>query len=157
MLKNADRKTPLSELVGQGYTLEELAGLLSQILGEKSLNGQKSLRKKQITEALCKLGMKPHLKGFEYIRQALELCCEDRKRVENMIELYDTLAEINGTSWRRIERNIRQAIQDVWNSILPSDVVYEYFFNTISADKGIPTNKQFLARMTDYFLMQDLI
>ena len=101
--------------------------------------------------------MKTHLKGFEYIRQALELCCEDRKRVENMIELYDTLAEINGTSWRRIERNIRQAIQDVWNSILPSDVVYEYFFNTISADKGIPTNKQFLARMTDYFLMQDLI
>ena len=50
MLKNADRKTPLSELVGQGYTLEELAGLLSQILGEKSLNGQKSLRKKQIPE-----------------------------------------------------------------------------------------------------------
>lgn len=67
---------------------------------------------KQIKQLLLELGMSPALMGFHYLAQCIYLCVEDSARIHDLIaSVYTEVARRNNTTYQRVERNIRHAVQ----------------------------------------------
>ena len=95
---------------------------------------------------LMEMGVPDHLVGHPYVVQAILLVVENRDFIDNItFNLYPQLAARFNTTPSRIERGIRHAIELTWTRG-NLDVITHYFGNNISADKGKPTNGEFLAR-----------
>ena len=62
--------------------------------------------------------------------------------------LYPQLAVIFDTTASRVERAIRHLVEVTW-ARGDLEVLNRYFGNTVSADKGKPTNGEFIARMSN--------
>ena len=62
--------------------------------------------------------------------------------------LYPQLAARFDTTAARVERAIRHLIEVTW-SRGDVDVLMRYFGNTVSPDKGKPTNGEFIARLSN--------
>lgn len=100
----------------------------------------------QICNLLLELGAPDHLVGHPYAIQAIKMFVEDRTYIDNITYLlYPTLAEKFDTTASRVERAIRHLIETTWTRGA-YQVLTQYFGNTVSADKGKPTNGEFLAR-----------
>lgn len=67
------------------------------------------MKNKKIIEFLMKNGIRPHLKGFKYIYEAVEILMYN-DNLKLTIDVYPEIAENHNTTWRRIERSIRHAI-----------------------------------------------
>lgn len=112
---------------------------------------------KVITHMLIKLGIPANVKGFYYLRQAVNLKLLDISMVESItIRLYPTLAEMFNTEPLRVERTIRYAIETAW-SRGQLEVVEELFGYTIRDNKGKPTNSEFIAMLADQIRVRYLI
>lgn len=99
-----------------------------------------------VRNLLLKLGSPDHLVGHPYTVQAIKLVVEDRTYIDNItFLLYPTLAEMFDTTASRVERAIRHLIEVTWTRG-DYEILNHYFGNTVSADKGKPTNGEFLAR-----------
>lgn len=104
---------------------------------------------KEIAYILKYIGVSQDLCGYEYIKHAINLILEDRKYIDRITkELYPTLAEKFKTKPLRIERAIRHAVENCFNSIDP-DIIEPIFGNSIPAGKDRPTNTHFLAAMVE--------
>ncbi len=102
-----------------------------------------------IGEILLELGAPDHLIGYPYVIKAIMLVMENRSYINNItMGLYPELAARFGTTAGRVERAIRHVIEVAWMRGDP-DVLNKYFGNTVSADKGKPTNGEFIARMAN--------
>ena len=102
-----------------------------------------------VREALLELGTPDHLAGHPYLVRGILLVLEDRNYIANVMSgLYPKLAEQFGSTPSRVERSIRHAIEVAW-SRGDLDVLNRYFGNTVSADKGKPTNSEFIARVAN--------
>lgn len=62
--------------------------------------------------------------------------------------LYPAVAKKFKTTVSRVERAIRHAIETSFNNLDP-DTMYDIFGNTISYNKGKPTNSHFIAAMAE--------
>lgn len=58
--------------------------------------------------------------------------------------LYPEVAKVHGTTWLKVERAIRHAIEVAWTRGSP-EVKTKYFGYTIDAERGKPTNSEFLS------------
>ena len=66
---------------------------------------------KQIGNLLFDLGISPHLKGFRYLRRAIEIAIEDFDSVDMITKiLYPEVAKVYKTTAGAVERAIRTAI-----------------------------------------------
>ena len=102
-----------------------------------------------IRELLLELGAPDHLVGHPYTVQAILLVVQDRTYIDNItFGLYPQLAVIFDTTASRVERAIRHLIEVTW-SRGDWDTLNRYFGNTVSAEKGKPTNGEFIARMSN--------
>lgn len=116
---------------------------------ENSINVKGGKTEVIITEILSNLGMPRNLMGFYYIRRAIliSLECSDLK-VKITKTIYTKIAEEFQTTSSRVERAIRHAIEVAWTR---GD--YEYinkiFVNTLSSERGKPTNSEFITLITD--------
>ena len=63
-------------------------------------------------------------------------------------DVYQYVAECFVTTPKRVERNIRTAIEAAW-SRGNIEAQHRYFGNTVSQSNGRPTNKEFIANITD--------
>ena len=101
-----------------------------------------------IRELLLELGAPDHLVGHPYTVQAIALVVQDRTYIDSItFGLYPQLAVIFDTTASRVERAIRHLIEVTW-ARGDWEVLNRYFGNTVSADKGKPTNGEFIARMS---------
>lgn len=99
---------------------------------------------------LKKCGIPPHIVGYEYIGEAIELIHADRKYLRYVTSLlYPGVAEKFNTTAAAVERAIRQAIEGAFKNNLTPDIIEEVFGNTIPHEKGKPTNVQFLAALAE--------
>ena len=104
---------------------------------------------KIIRQILLELGAPDHLVGHPYIIQAILLVVEDRMYIHNItFGLYPQVAAKFDTTAARVERAIRNLIEVTWTRG-DWEVLRRYFGNTISADKGKPTNGEFIARIAN--------
>lgn len=102
-----------------------------------------------ITKMLHELGIPAHIKGYQYLRDAISMVVRDREMMEAVTKiLYPEIAKKNYTSSSRVERAIRRAIEVAWGRG-SLEVIDELFGYTISTGKGKPTNSEFIALIAD--------
>lgn len=102
-----------------------------------------------ITKMLHELGIPAHIKGYQYLRDAISMVVRDREMMEAVTKiLYPEIAKKNYTSSSRVERAICHAIEVAWGRG-SLEVIDELFGYTISTGKGKPTNSEFIALIAD--------
>ena len=102
-----------------------------------------------ITNLIHELGVPAHIKGYQYIRDAITLVVANKELLSAVTkELYPTIASMNGTTPSRVERAIRHAIELAWNRG-KLETLNNLFGYTIQNDKGKPTNSEFIAIIAD--------
>ena len=103
----------------------------------------------QIRQILLELGAPDHLLGHDYVVQAVLLVIHNRMYINNItFGLYPQLAARFDTTASRVERAIRHLIETTW-SRGDWTILGKYFGNTVSPEKGKPTNGEFIARLSN--------
>ena len=102
-----------------------------------------------ITEIIHQIGVPAHIKGYQYLREAIMLSIKDDDIINAVTKiLYPTVAKKFKTTSSRVERAIRHAIEVAWDRG-DIDVLNSYFGYTISGGRGKPTNSEFIAMIAD--------
>ena len=69
----------------------------------------------QITSLLLTIGIPAHIKGYQYLREAVRMVIEDRDVINRITkELYPGVARRFDTSASKVERAMRHAIEVAW-------------------------------------------
>ena len=115
----------------------------------KNIDLGKNNLKISITKTLHDLGIPSHIKGYQYIKEGVEILF-DRPDVIGGItkELYPELADRFSTTVSRVERAIRHAIEVSWNRG-DWDLMEELFGHSVDIDKAKPTNSEFMVTIAD--------
>ena len=109
----------------------------------------------QITELMKVLGIPAHIKGYHYIRTAIEMSVKDMRMLESIKKLlYPEIAKCYKTTASRVERAIRHAIEIAW-SRGNVEKVEEVFGYTVNFAKGKPTNSEFIALVVDKIRLEN--
>ena len=102
-----------------------------------------------ITMYIQQLGVPAHIKGYQYIRDAIAMVIDDMDTINSITKLlYPTVAKHYNTTASRVERAIRHAIEVAWDRGNP-EILNEFFGYTILGSKGKPTNSEFIALIAD--------
>lgn len=129
-----------------------LAGRLDAIRERKEQRGEarrKESYESEITDMLHMLAVPAHIKGYQYLREAITLVLRDGEMLNSVTkELYPTVAKRFGTTASRAERAIRHAIEVAWDRG-DVEVLNSFFGYTIRSDRGKPTNSEFIAYVAD--------
>jgi len=107
-----------------------------------------------VTEIIHEIGVPAHIKGYQYLREAIVLTINDMNMINGVTKvLYPTVAKKFGTTSSRVERAIRHAIEVAWDRG-DVEVLQRYFGYTVSGVKGKPTNSEFIAMIADNLSLQ---
>lgn len=69
-----------------------------------------------VTGIIQKSGFPPHIKGYQYLREAIIIAVEDMEVINAVTKiLYPEVAKRFGTTASRVERAIRHAIEVAWD------------------------------------------
>lgn len=104
---------------------------------------------KDVTDMIHELGVPAHIKGYQYLREAIMMAVEDIEMLNSITKiLYPTIAKKFQTTPSRVERAIRHAIEVAWSrgKMETLDALFGY---TINTGKGKPTNSEFIALIAD--------
>jgi two-component system response regulator (stage 0 sporulation protein A) len=102
-----------------------------------------------ITNIIHEVGVPAHIKGYQYLRNAITMVVEDMDLLGAVTkELYPAIAKLNNTTPSRVERAIRHAIEVAWNRG-KIETINNLFGYTVHNDKGKPTNSEFIAIIAD--------
>ena len=102
-----------------------------------------------VTAIIHDVGVPAHIKGYQYLREAIIMSVNDTEMLNSITKiLYPTIAKKYQTTSSRVERAIRHAIEVAWNRGR-MDTIDELFGYTINAEKGKPTNSEFIALIAD--------
>ena len=104
---------------------------------------------KDVTNILHEIGIPAHIKGYQYLRDAITMSVTDHEMLASVTKiLYPTIGKKHQTTPSRVERAIRHAIEVAW-SRGKMDTIHELFGYTVSNGKGKPTNSEFIALIAD--------
>ena len=104
---------------------------------------------KDVTQILHEIGVPAHIKGYQYLRDAITASVEDQDMLSSVTKvLYPNIAKKHQTTPSRVERAIRHAIEVSW-SRGKMETINEIFGYTVSNGKGKPTNSEFIALLSD--------
>lgn len=107
-----------------------------------------------VTNMIHEIGVPAHIKGYQYLRDAIMMCVEDSTLIGSITKiLYPTIAKNFKTTPSRVERAIRHAIEVAW-SRGKMETLEGLFGYTISVGKGKPTNSEFIALIADRIRLQ---
>ena len=102
-----------------------------------------------VTEILHQIGVPAHIKGYQFLRDAILLTSLDPDYINAVTKrLYPEIAKRNRTTASRVERAIRHAIEVAWDRG-DVEVLNSYFGYTIHNLRGKPTNSEFIAMIAD--------
>ena len=147
----------VSELGANYYILKpfDLIDLEDKILDtfsemdKRTINLFSNNLQKSISKLLHELGMPAHIKGYQYIREAISLVYDNPEIVGGITkELYPELAIKFDTTVSRVERAIRHAIEVSWNRG-DWDLMEDVFGHSVDIDKAKPTNSEFIVTLAD--------
>ncbi len=102
-----------------------------------------------VTEVIHEIGVPAHIKGYQYLREAIILTINDMEIINSVTKvLYPTVAKKYNTTPSRVERAIRHAIEVAWDRG-DLETLQKFFGYTVSNVKGKPTNSEFIAMIAD--------
>ena len=111
----------------------------------------------RVTQMIHDVGVPAHIKGYQYIREAIMLAVNDEDIINSITKtLYPTLSEKFNTTPSRVERAIRHAIEVAWNrgQIEMHEKIFGY---TVNSNKGKPTNSEFIAMIADRIRLSEKV
>ncbi|MBR6033467.1 MAG: sporulation transcription factor Spo0A [Clostridia bacterium] len=102
-----------------------------------------------VTNVIHEVGVPAHIKGYQYLREAIMMVINDIETINQITkQLYPDIASKFKTTPSRVERAIRHAIEVAWGRGEQA-TVESIFGYTVSANKGKPTNSEFIAMIAD--------
>ena len=107
-----------------------------------------------ISGFMLELGIPANLRGYQYLRSALEMCAEDMELVGSVTKLlYPDLAKLYKTTDQKIERAIRNAIEVSWER--GNSTLFEQLFGYCNSNEySRPTNSEYIAAVADYIRLK---
>ena len=103
----------------------------------------------QITNLFLTLGIPAHIKGYQYLREAVRMVMEDHDVINRITkELYPGVARRFDTSASKVERAMRHAIEVAWTRGR-LDAVNQMYGYRVFAREDKPTNGEFIAMVSD--------
>lgn len=109
---------------------------------------------REVTDMIHEIGVPAHIKGYQYLREAIMVSVEDAEMLNSITKLlYPSIAKKFQTTPSRVERAIRHAIEVAWSRgrMETLDALFGY---TINNGKGKPTNSEFIALIADRIRLQ---
>lgn len=105
---------------------------------------------RRIASILNEIGIMPNLKGYKYLRMAIMMSLEDEVLLEGITKfLYPDIAKENRTTYTRVERAIRHALETAWDK--GNGKIYYKILGYMDSNNGKrPTNSEFIASIVDY-------
>ena len=117
--------------------------------GEEKRIAKEYNLEKDVTDMIHEIGVPAHIKGYQYLREAIMMSVEDVEMLNSITKiLYPSIAMKYQTTPSRVERAIRHAIEVAWSrgKMETLDALFGY---TINIGKGKPTNSEFIALIAD--------
>lgn len=103
----------------------------------------------KVADLLVRLGIRPNLKGYHYLRTALRICMKDRDELDGITKrLYPTIARKHGTTADKVEHAIRHAIQTAW--MKGDGKTQKALFGYCFEEGKRPTNSEFVMQILEY-------
>lgn len=138
----------INQLAGNDAQEEGKISFARAILNNQEENSREDLEV-DITNIIHEVGVPAHIKGYQYLRDAITMVVEDMDLLGAVTkELYPAIAQLNNTTPSRVERAIRHAIEVAWNRG-KIETINSLFGYTVHNDKGKPTNSEFIAIIAD--------
>lgn len=114
-----------------------------------NMNKKEESLEEKVTNIIHEVGVPAHIKGYQYLRDGIIMAVEDVEVINQITkQLYPDLAKKHHTTASRVERAIRHAIEVAWGRG-QIDIVESIFGYTVNANKGKPTNSEFIAMISD--------
>ncbi len=102
-----------------------------------------------ITIYLEKIGIPAHMKGRDYLKEAIITVINDSSAIHKATKtLYPSIATKFSTTSTRVERSIRHAIETAWNRG-DFETQQMIFGDTLNSHKDKPTNIEFIATVSE--------
>lgn len=131
----------------EGFFTREIKNQYIDIAPEKK-KSQENLEA-LVTNVIHEVGVPAHIKGYQYLREAIMMVIKDTDVINQITkQLYPEIAGRYKTTPSRVERAIRHAIEVAWGRG-QTEAVESIFGYTVSAQKGKPTNSEFIAMIAD--------
>lgn len=109
---------------------------------------------RRVSDMLFDLGIPARLLGHRYILDALLSVSPEQLRIPRAMDgVYRSLANLHGTTPARVERNMRNAIETAFDRCSP-DTLEKYFGNSVSFDRGKPTNGELLSCLAEKLALE---
>lgn len=103
----------------------------------------------EVTTMMHQIGIPAHVKGYQYIRDAILMVVEDVSLLGAVTkELYPSIAKKFDTAPSRVERGIRHAIELAWERG-HTDTLKRIFGYSMNIERQKPTNSEFIALLAD--------
>ncbi|HZK84041.1 MAG TPA: sporulation transcription factor Spo0A [Desulfosporosinus sp.] len=111
----------------------------------------------EVTNVMHQIGIPAHVKGYQYIREAILMVVEDVSLLGAVTkELYPDVAKKYDTASSRVERGIRHAIELAWERG-HTDTLKQIFGYSMNVGRQKPTNSEFIALLADKFRVMGMV
>jgi len=111
----------------------------------------------EVTNVMHKIGIPAHVKGYQYIREAVLMVVADVSLLGAVTkELYPDVAKKFDTASSRVERGIRHAIELAWERG-HTETLKQIFGYSMNTDRQKPTNSEFIALLSDKFRVMGMV
>jgi two-component system response regulator (stage 0 sporulation protein A) len=111
----------------------------------------------EVTTVMHQIGIPAHVKGYQYIRDAILMVVEDVSLLGAVTkELYPDIAKNHDTAPSRVERGIRHAIELAWMRG-NTDTLKQIFGYSMNIERQRPTNSEFIAILSDKFRVMSMV
>lgn len=148
ILKPFDTRVLVSRVKELGMNGKKEGKVITTIFENKNRSYGNSIEA-EITHTIHDIGVPAHIKGYQYLREAIMVCVKDTEMLGAITKrLYPEIAGKFQTTPSRVERAIRHAIEVAW-SRGNMDTLEDLFGYTVSDRKGKPTNSEFIALIAD--------
>ena len=136
---------------GMDLYMDDIRETYEEMHPQAAVQKEKPVRdlEKDVTDMIHELGVPAHIKGYQYLREAIMMAVEDIDMLGSITKiLYPTIAKKYQTTASRVDRAIRHAIEVAWRrgKMETLDALFGY---TINTGKGKPTNSEFIALIAD--------
>ncbi|WP_142827856.1 sporulation transcription factor Spo0A [Planococcus soli] len=142
-----------SYFIMKPFEADRLAVQINHIMNSRTgMSGQanKLTTEDRITNMVKDIGIPPHLKGYNYLKEAVLLVLEQPDILNKVTKvLYPGIAAKFDTTSTRVERSIRHAIEQVWNRHETVDHISKIFGYSAAHLESKPTNSEFIAMVAD--------
>lgn len=146
-LLNTDKEFQIMITVPSGH--DKINEVQEELQAAEAPAAVKRDLEKDVTDMIHEIGVPAHIKGYQYLREAIMMSVEDMEMLGSITKiLYPTIAKRFQTTPSRVERAIRHAIEVAW-SRGRMETLEALFGYTINTGKGKPTNSEFIALLAD--------